>query len=103
MIPSSYAHLANPLISSEITPPKNDKEAIDLVNNSKAALDHQTALHKGAHPAVQDVFEKQKQAHIDHVALAMHRYHRASPTAISTRIVDAMHSDPTLKITHKKP
>lgn len=101
--PSPYAQLDRPLLDGDVPPPKNDQEAVALIQKSKAAIDHQTQLHQGAHPAVKAAFEKAKQKHVDAVVSAIHTFHDKHPSPLSERIVDAIHSDPNLKTSHPRP
>ena len=98
-----YGDIDRPMMSGDVPVPQNDQEAIALARRSKAALDYATAQNRGAHPAVQAQFQKQRQAHVDSVALAFHKFHKANPSVLSQNIIDAMHSDPALSISHPKP
>lgn len=98
-----YQTLARPMHSGALPVPRNDAELMGMIQNSKATLDHHAGLNRNAHPALQQVFQSNRQKHIDAVANAVHAYHKATPTTASANIVRAMHSDPNLKITAPMP
>jgi hypothetical protein len=105
---SPYGPIASPpppplMSAGQVPVPRNDREAMALIQHSKAAITNHAQVSSGAHPAAAAVFAKQRQGHVDAVAGALNQYHRLNPSPFSGHIIDAMYSDPASKITHPKP
>jgi hypothetical protein len=105
---SPYGPIASPpppplMSAGQVPVPQNDRDAMNLIQQSKATLDHHGMLNANSHPAQKQLFQKLKQGHVDAVAGALHAYHKANPTPFSSHLIDAMHNDPSIKITQPKP
>ena len=101
---SAYQELDRPFHSAPVKTPKNDPEAIDLVQQTKAAYDHQASqVDNTTHPAVAAQYMKARQDHINHAAKAINDFYEQKKTPLGKQLVDAIYSDPAIKIAHPKP